>query len=40
MAGIQNKRIYCSGPLFCPEELAGMAAIAETLEKGARRAGR
>jgi nucleoside 2-deoxyribosyltransferase len=33
MEGIQNKRIYCSGPLFCPEEVAGMTAIAETLEK-------
>jgi len=33
MTGIQNKRIYCSGPLFCPEEVAGMTAIAETLEK-------
>jgi len=25
-------RVYCSGPLFCPEEIAGMTAIAETLE--------
>ncbi len=26
------KYIYCSGPLFCPEEIAGMAAIAKVLE--------
>jgi nucleoside 2-deoxyribosyltransferase len=26
------KYIYCSGPLFCPEETAGMAAIAKVLE--------
>jgi nucleoside 2-deoxyribosyltransferase len=26
------KNIYCSGPLFCPEETAGMAAIAIVLE--------
>lgn len=25
-------RIYCSGPLFCPEERAGMARIASVLE--------
>lgn len=24
--------IYCSGPLFCPEEIAGMTAIANVLE--------
>ena len=27
------KRVYCSGPLFCPEEIAGMSAISETLEQ-------
>ncbi|HHO77088.1 MAG TPA: nucleoside 2-deoxyribosyltransferase [Deltaproteobacteria bacterium] len=27
------KRVYSSGPLFCPEEIAGMASIAEVLEK-------
>ncbi len=27
-----SPRIYCSGPLFCPEEVAAMAAIANTLE--------
>lgn len=26
-------RIYCSGPLFCAEEVGGMSAIAEVLEK-------
>ncbi len=25
--------VYCSGPLFCPEELAGMSAIAGVLER-------
>jgi len=25
-------KIYCSGPLFCPEEVAGMSSIAVTLE--------
>lgn len=25
-------RIYCSGPLFCAEEVGGMTAIAQTLE--------
>ena len=25
--------VYCSGPLFCPEEIAGMAAIATVLEQ-------
>lgn len=29
---ITGKRIYCSGPLFCPEEIAGMTHIARTLE--------
>jgi nucleoside 2-deoxyribosyltransferase len=33
MEATQNRRIYCSGPLFCPEEVAGMTAIAERLEK-------
>lgn len=27
------KRIYCSGPLFCPEEIAGMASISDILEQ-------
>ncbi len=27
-----GKRIYCSGPLFCPEERAGMARLAKALE--------
>jgi nucleoside 2-deoxyribosyltransferase len=27
-----NRVIYCSGPLFCPEETAGMSAIARVLE--------
>ncbi|MFI5301381.1 MAG: nucleoside 2-deoxyribosyltransferase [Polyangiales bacterium] len=26
-------RIYCSGPLFCAEEVGGMTAIAQTLER-------
>jgi nucleoside 2-deoxyribosyltransferase len=26
------KYIYCSGPLFCPEEIAGMSAMAKVLE--------
>jgi nucleoside 2-deoxyribosyltransferase len=26
------KYVYCSGPLFCPEEIAGMSAIARVLE--------
>lgn len=26
-------RIYCSGPLFCAEEVGGMTAIAQTLEQ-------
>jgi len=26
------KRIYCSGPLFCPEERAGMSRLATALE--------
>ncbi len=25
-------KVYCSGPLFCPEELGGMTAISNTLE--------
>lgn len=28
-----NTRIYCSGPLFCAEEVGGMSAIAQVLEK-------
>jgi nucleoside 2-deoxyribosyltransferase len=32
MEGEKVRRVYCSGPLFCPEELAGMTAIADTLE--------
>lgn len=27
-----KKLVYCSGPLFCPEEIAVMATIAEVLE--------
>ncbi len=27
-----KKLIYCSGPLFCPEEIAGMELLARTLE--------
>jgi nucleoside 2-deoxyribosyltransferase len=30
---MNNQNIYCSGPLFCPEEIAGMQAISQTLEK-------
>ena len=26
-------RIYCSGPLFCAEEVGGMSAIAQQLEQ-------
>lgn len=26
-------RVYCSGPLFCPEEIAAMTAIARVLEE-------
>ncbi len=29
----QKERVYCSGPLFCPEEIAGMTAIADILEE-------
>ena len=29
---MQAPRIYCSGPLFCAEEVGGMSAIARTLE--------
>ena len=30
----QRKRyVYCSGPLFCPEEIGGMSAIAAVLEE-------
>jgi nucleoside 2-deoxyribosyltransferase len=28
----ENTIIYCSGPLFCPEEKLGMEAVAKTLE--------
>jgi nucleoside 2-deoxyribosyltransferase len=34
MTGKKNRRVYCSGPLFCPEEVAAMTAIAEALEGG------
>lgn len=27
------KYVYCSGPLFCPEETSGMSAIAKVLEE-------
>lgn len=30
-------RIYCSGPLFCAEEVGGMKAIADVLEKAGYR---
>lgn len=30
---MKTKRIYCSGPLFCAEEIGGMSAIANTLEQ-------
>ncbi len=29
----KRTRVYCSGPLFCPEEIAGMTAIADVLEE-------
>ncbi|MGB4343332.1 MAG: nucleoside 2-deoxyribosyltransferase [Moraxellaceae bacterium] len=29
---MSTQRIYCSGPLFCPEEVGGMTAIANVLE--------
>ena len=29
---MEKHRIYCSGPLFCPEEVGGMSAIARVLE--------
>ncbi len=29
---MEKKRIYCSGPLFCAEEIGGMSAIAGVLE--------
>jgi len=29
----RRTRVYCSGPLFCPEEMAGMTAIADVLEQ-------
>ena len=29
----KNKSVYCSGPLFCPEEIGGMTAIANVFEK-------
>lgn len=28
-----KRKVYCSGPLFCPEETAGMEALARTLEE-------
>lgn len=30
---MNEKRVYCSGPLFCAEEVGGMSAIAGELEK-------
>lgn len=33
MKNESKKTIYCSGPLFCPEEIGGMTAIAATFEK-------
>jgi nucleoside 2-deoxyribosyltransferase len=32
MADMGKYRIYCSGPLFCAEEIGGMSAIAKVLE--------
>ena len=32
MKNKQKKRVYCSGPLFCPEEIALMSAISDELE--------
>ena len=29
---MERNRIYCSGPLFCAEEVGGMSAIAKVLE--------
>ncbi|MRR35055.1 nucleoside 2-deoxyribosyltransferase, partial [bacterium] len=29
---MEKDRIYCSGPLFCAEEVGGMTAIAAVLE--------
>ena len=29
---MEKNRIYCSGPLFCAEEVGGMSAIAKVLE--------
>jgi len=29
---IGMKHMHCSGPLFCPEEVAGMNALAKVLE--------
>jgi len=29
---MEKNRIYCSGPLFCAEEIGGMSAIAKVLE--------
>lgn len=29
---MKKKRICCSGPLFCAEEVGGMSAIAKVLE--------
>ena len=29
----EKKYVYCSGPLFCPEEIGGMTAIARYLEE-------
>ena len=31
------QHVYCSGPLFCPEELAGMSALAGVLERAGYR---
>lgn len=32
MSDREKHRIYCSGPLFCAEEIGGMSAIAKVLE--------
>jgi len=32
MSGYEMKKVYCSGPLFCPEEVEAMEKIAAVLE--------
>ena len=33
MRGEAKSYVYCSGPLFCPEEIGGMSAIAAVIEE-------